>query len=653
MEQAEQLQQTQRGDRGSFGYDAEIFEAHVERFGPDAGSFGAGAGSFGAGAGRLGAVVRRSRAGAGRFGAEVERFGAELEGEVKLRDLEVRPPDQKVEPPDQEVGCSDLEVRGSDPKVARRDLEVSGLEQEASPLDQKVSPLEQKVSPLEQKVAGRDLQVERWGRKVGRHPALAARLLGGVPLLLTVVLLLPLFGCAGLAQGDPLGPSTPPAAAPVPPSQTDSQRPNFIVVLSDDHRWDALGVAGNSAIVTPVMDRLAREGVYFRQATTSVSQCHPVRASLLTGLPSYRHGVYSYQFQEPGVAETFCKRATVASLLRDAGYHTALVGKWHIPSLPWDCGFAETRTWLPGGAADYQNPELVHGHSSEHEKVAGFTQEIFADQAIDFLRGETARTRPFLLWLGFTAPHFAAAPNPERIEALYAGKKDEELFPPGFPRDVEANDWRHYNEAVSHLDEQLGRVLATLQETGLAERTVVVLLGDNGYMMGERGIGGPGTRAKGKQVPYESSLRVPFLLRGPGLPKALASDLPASSLDLPPTLLSLAGVPVPDSWPGRDLKAALAGKLDVREAFAEWSDEKSDAFGKLAYRAVRTPTHKLIVWKDPARTSELYDLAADPAEAHNLITNPAAQEVLRDLHARLDTWMRRNEDPAVSWSVGR
>ncbi|HEX5720423.1 MAG TPA: sulfatase-like hydrolase/transferase [Thermoanaerobaculia bacterium] len=450
---------------------------------------------------------------------------------------------------------------------------------------------------------------------------------------LTAVLLLSSMGCAG-----------PPLASP-----TVSPRPNFVVVLSDDHRWDALGAAGNPAVITPVMDGMVRDGVYFRQAIASVSQCHPVRASLLTGLPSYHHGVWSVQLQAPGVAETLCRRPTVASLLRDAGYHTVTVGKWHLPPPPWECGFDEARTWLPGGSADYRDPELVHGHSGEHEVVEGFTQEIFADDAVDFLRGKDAQAGPFLLWLGFTAPHFPNDPNPERIAALYAGRSDEELLPPGFPRDVPANDWRHYNESVSHLDEQLGRVLAALQETGLAERTVVVLLGDNGYMMGERGVGGPGSKANGKQVPYESSLRVPFILSGPGLPRALASDLPVSSLDLPPTLLSLAGLPAPESWPGRDLLAALDGKLEVREAFAEWSDEKSERFGGLAYRVVRTPTHKLVVWKNPARGEELYDLVADPAEARNLVAEPAAGEVLRDLRFRLLAWMQRNGDPALAW----
>jgi arylsulfatase A-like enzyme len=251
--------------------------------------------------------------------------------------------------------------------------------------------------------------------------------------------------------------------------------------------------------------------------------------------------------------------------------------------------------------------------------------------------------------MGFTAPHFPYEPNPERIQALYAGKSEEELRPPGFPRDVKANDWRHYDEAVSHLDEQLGRVLAALQESGLAEKTVVVLLGDNGYMMGERGVGGPGSRADGKQVPYESSLRVPFVISGPGFSQGQVSDLPVSSLDLPPTLLSLAGIQAPRKWPGHDLTQALAGKLRIGEAFAEWSDEESPKFGKLAYRVVRTPAHKLIVWKDPARGDELYDLKTDPVESRNLSRDPGVAAIVRDLRSRLRVWMEKNQDPALAW----
>ena len=312
------------------------------------------------------------------------------------------------------------------------------------------------------------------------------------------VALLPSLACAGLARRDPHA-LTPATSAPASP------RPNLLVVLSDDHRWDALGAAGNPAVVTPVMDRMAREGVYFRQATVSVSQCHPVRASLITGLPAFAHGVFSTRYQEPGVALTLCRRPTLSSLLRDAGYRTVLVGKWHLPTPPGECGFDDVRTWLPEGGAEYRDPDLVRGRSTEpepeHEKVPGFTQEIFADDAVGFLKSREAQAGPFLLWLGFTAPHAPYEPNPERIQALYAGRSDDDLKPPAFPRDVAANDWRHYDEAVSHLDEQLGRVLAALQESGLAERTVVVLLGDNGYMMGSGASAVPARAATANRCP--------------------------------------------------------------------------------------------------------------------------------------------------------
>ena len=145
--------------------------------------------------------------------------------------------------------------------------------------------------------------------------------------------------------------------------------------------------------------------------------------------------------------------------------------------------------------------------------LPGYTQEIFADDAVAFLRSRGAKKAPFLLWLAFTAPHTPLTPNPPRIEALYAEKSGAALKPPGFTAPAEA-DWRHYDEAVSSLDEQIGRVLAALDQAGLAKTTAVVFLGDNGFMMGQRGIGAKGPN--GKVVPYEGSLRVPLIVRAPG-----------------------------------------------------------------------------------------------------------------------------------------
>ena len=429
-------------------------------------------------------------------------------------------------------------------------------------------------------------------------------------------------------------------------------KPNIVLITSDDHRWDALGAAGNPAIQTPVLDRLAAEGVYFRQATTHVAQCLQVRATLLTGLTAHQHGAMTHMGPTPDAArpEGWLGKPTVASLLRDAGYHTALVGKWHLNAEPWLVGFTDVRTWLPGGGAEYRDPELARGRSLELKKIEGYTQQIFADDAIAFLKEKRADEKPFFLWLAFTAPHTPLEPNPPEAQKLYDGKKKEDLMPPGFPRDIPSGDWLHYAEAVSDLDRQVGRVLAALAEAKVTESTILVFSGDNGFLMGHKGRGVADTH--GKVVPYEGSIRVPMILRAPHL-KDLAgpADLAASTLDIPPTLLGLAGVHPPEVWPGRDLVTAVRRDrhAGLEDAFTEWADETSERWKSETFRLVRTPHHKLIVWKDPARRSELYDLTADPLEEKNLIDTPEAQAVRKELEARMRRWMERTADPARDW----
>ncbi|HSF42362.1 MAG TPA: sulfatase-like hydrolase/transferase [Thermoanaerobaculia bacterium] len=423
-----------------------------------------------------------------------------------------------------------------------------------------------------------------------------------------------------------------------------AERPNIVFITSDDHRWDALGAAGNRAVHTPALDRLAADGVYFRQATVHVSQCLPSRATLLTGLTAHQHGVLSHQHQRPEAMrrDAWSDLPTLPGLLRQAGYTTVLTGKWHLEADPWRTGFSHVRRWFPQGAPPYKDPLLAQGESRETAEVKGYTQEIFSEDAIAFLQSPEAQGKPFFLWLAFTAPHFPFEPNPPHLEALYKDKPVADLLPAGFPKDVKMQDWRLYYQAVSVLDEQVGRVREAIAKAGLAENTLLIFLGDNGFMMGQRGIGAEG--AAGKAVPYEASVRVPFLAVGPGLgsfPKV--NDLPASTLDLPPTLLALAGVEPPASWPGRNLLTAK-----IEDAFIEWADDAEG--GRFPpFRMVRTARHKLIVWKDPAKPDELYDQVSDPAEEKNLIADPAAQEVKKDLEARLRSWLDRTADPAKKW----
>jgi N-acetylglucosamine-6-sulfatase len=429
---------------------------------------------------------------------------------------------------------------------------------------------------------------------------------------------------------------------------SEDNRPNILFILSDDHRWDALGAAGNPTIHTPTLDQLAREGIYYRQATIHISQCLPSRATLLSGLPPHRHGIHSNRHQEPSqtVWRDLCARPTVASLLKSEGYHTVFVGKWHLQSDPWECGFAETMTWLPYGGDYYVDPRgLARGRSRNSLTVEGNTQEIFAADAIDFIRGSAEMETPFFLWFSPTAPHLPYGPNPPRIEALYEGKSNRDMRPPGFPDDIPVHEhWVEYYESVSHLDEIVGRLLQALEESGQRENTVVVFLGDNGYMMGERGIGLDGPN--GKTVPYESSLRVPLLVAG--LPHLSGTDpSQASSLDIPPTLLSVAGIAAPEEWPGRDLIAALRRGEVIDEAFSELPDTKSEQFGHLAFRSIRTHRYKFIDWEDPKLPDELYDLVSDPREEHNLATESDFRSIVEELSERLTAWRSRTRDPVL------
>jgi arylsulfatase A-like enzyme len=422
-----------------------------------------------------------------------------------------------------------------------------------------------------------------------------------------------------------------------------SQRPNILFILSDDHRWDGLGAAGNPHVVTPNIDRLAAEGVYFTQATIHVPQCSPLRAQLLTGLSPHQTGWYSNQSQREDVVspQGFDRFPRLPDLLQRAGYRTVLVGKWHLRPDPWLVGFTDVRTWLPGGGGPFRDIPLAEGKSRQTRPVEGFTQEVFANSAIRFLESDEAQKEPFLLWLAFTAPHLPHQPNPAHIEKLYAGKPAGSIVPPGFKGEGRPRPWVHYYEATSFLDEQVGRVLQTLESRRLAGRTVVVFLGDNGYMMGRRDW-------DGKVLPYEDSIRVPFIVRAPGFAKVKGkNDAAASSLDLPPTLARLAGVPPPKQWAGRDLVPVLAGSRNagIDHAVSEFADTTSEQFGRYAYRLVRTPSHKLILWNDQSRGDELYDLKTDPHEATNLLGQPKMKQAEARLRDLLDKWMKSTEDP--------
>jgi arylsulfatase A-like enzyme len=333
-----------------------------------------------------------------------------------------------------------------------------------------------------------------------------------------------------------------------------------------------------------------------------------------------------------------------------------LVGKWHLATDPWLTGFSDIRTWLPEGASSYTDSRLARGNSRQREVRKGFTNGIFADDAVEFLTSAAAREGPFLIWLAATIPHSPYQPNPSHIEHMYEAEATADMRPPGFPPDTPVKlaleggpegarepGLVKYYESVSYLDELVGRVLAALEKQGLADNTVVVFLGDNGQMAGSRGV-------RGKVVPWEESVRVPLIIRAPQLAAFKGrSDVPVSSLDIPATLLALAGVARPKGWVGRDLRPVLGGRRHgIDHAVGEWADTESQ-FRNYTHRLVRTPRYKLIRWDKPDKPDELYDLVADPHETKNIAGEPAARAVRDKLLRQLNAWMERTDDPARFW----
>jgi arylsulfatase A-like enzyme len=460
--------------------------------------------------------------------------------------------------------------------------------------------------------------------------------------------------------------------------ETRPSRPNIVFILSDDHRWDGLRAAGNKAIVTPHLDKLCKDSVLFTHGVVAAPQCCPSRAVLLTGLYPHQNGCYSNKLWSKDAERGFGE-PTVVELLRDAGYQTTLIGKWHLKPLPWKCGFNEIRRWMPQGADSYEDAKLARGRSDEVKESRGHVTEIFSDDAVAYLN-ERAKAKgdaqPFFLWLAYTAPHTPQRPVPQSCRAPYANLPRDHC-PPGFPPQAESNDfksgpWAQYYSAITHLDQQVGRVLQAIDDNGLRENTVVVFLGDNGWMMGSHG-------RFGKMLPEDESSRVPFIVRAPAPLQgwAGASGAMASSIDLPVTWLALAGAPVPETFAGSSLLPLLADpkpKEVFRDtAFFQFEDEKN--WPGLAYRAARTADWKYVLRPTrPAKelkslkkkllereeekenrkmpnleTEQLFDLRNDPHELHDVAAAPQAAAALRDMRERLRQELERTADPALKW----
>jgi arylsulfatase A-like enzyme len=417
-----------------------------------------------------------------------------------------------------------------------------------------------------------------------------------------------------------------------------AQRPNFLFIYSDDQRWDALGVVqreqGDRArfpwIQTPNMDRLAAEGVRFRNAFVVNSLCSPSRACFLTSRYSHLNGVANNH--TPFAVDS----VTYATLLRNAGYTTGYIGKFHMGKQSGQRpGFDYSASFV--GQGRYMDcPFEINGTSTS---TTGWVDDVSTNFAIEFLKKNQAK--PFCLAIGYKSPH-GPWEAPARLKDKYAAVEPKSvpnagtLAPyrgpaPGKKGGGPALEKvRDYFRVIAGVDENVGRLLATLDELRLAENTVVIYTSDNGYYLGEHGLGD-------KRSAYDESMRIPFLVRYPKSGgKGKAVDGMVLNIDLAPTLLDFADVAVPKEMQGRSWRPLLEGRaVDWRKAFFyEYFFERNYATPTVL--AVRTDTAKLITYPGHAEWTELFDLRADPYEMKNLAGDPAHKQLREQMEAEFE-----------------
>ncbi|MDX9981902.1 MAG: sulfatase, partial [Lentisphaeria bacterium] len=352
----------------------------------------------------------------------------------------------------------------------------------------------------------------------------------------------------------------------------EGERPNVLFILTDDQRWDALGCLGHPFLETPNLDRIRREGALFANAFVTTSLCSPSRASFLTGCYAHTHGVMQNEKRDFDFAAT----PSFAQLLQQSGYHTGYIGKWHM------AGTAEPRPgfdyWLSfRGQGVYNDPPL--NENGREFKATGYMSDLLTDYALQFL-DRAPDSQPFCLYLSHKAVHGPFTPasrhaeqwpgkalpeppnyrddftgKPEWMRNAYGGKaarvvnnravEDNRETPPIPPWDGGRKATLDYYRAIAAVDEGVGKVLALLEKQGRQDNTVIVFAGDNGFFWGEH-------RRGDKRLMYEESLRIPLLIRYPKLVKPGSTiTRMALNIDLAPTLLDLAGLPVPAHMQGR------------------------------------------------------------------------------------------------------
>lgn len=429
-------------------------------------------------------------------------------------------------------------------------------------------------------------------------------------------------------------------------NQQTPNKPNVLLIFTDDQRADALGCSGNPYIQTPNIDGLAQKGVRFENAYVMGGHhgaiCAPSRAMLMTGKSLFN------------VYDRLNGLETMPMYFAKNGYKTFGTGKWHNEKSSFESSFQQAKNVFLGGMADHYNTRVhnLDKNGKLREVVQeGFSTDLFADAAIEYLQsfGEGQRDNPFFCYVAFTAPHDPRSPRADYI-GMY---KDEAMPVPGnfktlhpfhfdhlLVRDEMLGPWPRspelirasladYYALISHMDSRIGDIIQTLKMQDLYDNTIIVFASDNGLGIGSHGL-------LGKQNLYEHSTNVPLILSGPGIPEDKIEDALVYLFDVYPTLAGLCGLAEPANVDGASLIPIVKGeKAKIRESLYT-------AY-RNTVRAVRTDEWKLIRYPQRNHT-QLFNLKDDPLEIRNLADISEYKPRLGEMMALLESWHASTND---------
>jgi len=418
--------------------------------------------------------------------------------------------------------------------------------------------------------------------------------------------------------------------------------PNILFLLTDQWRFQSFGFTGNPDVQTPRIDALAAESLSFENAVAGYPVCSPTRASLLTGKRPLSHGVFLNDVPLPD------GEITLAEVLRDHGYATGYIGKWHLDGRGRSNFTPPERRqgfqyWKALECSHRYNNSSYYADTPEKRRWDGYDAFAQTDDAIGYLSKRADSGEPFLLYLSWGPPHAPYHTAPERYQALY----DPEALTlrPNVPARLEERvrqDLAGYYAHCTAIDDCVGRLLEALDELDLAENTIVVFTSEHGDLLGSHG-------AYKKQQPYEESVRIPFLLRWPGErgTEGRVSKAPMNSWDVMPTLLGLCDFEIPEAVEGIDFSAHVRGGPDPSDGaafihcpapFGQWSRQR----GGKEYRGLRTDRYTYV--RDLDGPWLLFDNKTDPYQLENLVDRPEHAELQAELDAWLDRRLEANGD---------